>query len=263
MRVFIVSISILLLLSEKSYSENVIGAEALDNLRGKKILLAGATGKNGRHILYLLSELGLEFYPTSRDILKAKKKFGENFNWIEADVTKPQSLKRALEEIDIVISAVATMMPFGKNRSEQVDFYGTKNLLKFSKESGVTRFIIITSSSSGVKDHFLNKFFNNMLIWKAEAEKILVNSGLEYVVVCPSVINDNLGRLKSIRLIPRPLYQAGMEIGREDLASVVVAAAGHPDARNRVFTVVNEEKKYSNLWLSTFKDLPKSLNHPK
>ena len=54
-----------------------------------------------------------------------------------------------------------------------------------------------------------------------------------------------------------------MEIGREDLASVVVAAAGHPDARNRVFTVVNEEKKYSNLWLSTFKDLPKSLNHPK
>ena len=80
MRVFIVSISILLLLSEKSYSENVIGAEALDNLRGKKILLAGATGKNGRHILYLLSELGLEFYPTSRDILKAKKKFGENRN---------------------------------------------------------------------------------------------------------------------------------------------------------------------------------------
>jgi len=263
MRVFIFSVSILFLFNQKAYTENVIGPESLDSLRGKKILLAGATGKNGRHILYLLSELGLDFYPTSRDIVKAKNVFGQHFNWIEADVTKPESFKRALEEIDIVISAVATMMPFGKNRSEQVDYYGTKNLLNLSKQSGVTRFIIITSSSSGVKDHFLNKFFNNMLMWKAEAEKILVNSGLEYVIVCPSVINDNPGRLKSIRLIPRPLYQAGMEIGREDLAAVVVAAAGHPDASNRVFTVINEEKEYSNLWLSTFKDLPKSLNHPK
>ena len=243
-------------------SEGVISQDILNNLSNKKILLAGATGNNGRHILSLLEDLDVDFRAMSRNINKASKKFGNQYDWVQGDVTKPDTLINAVEGIDIVISAVATKMPFGNNRSERVDYLGAVNLINASKEAGVKRYIIITSSSSGVKDHFLNTIFNNMLLWKAKAEKYLVNSGLEYVVICPSVINDNPGGKKMINLIPRPSYEDGMKITRADLATVVVVAAGHSYSLNKVFTVINEEKNYSNLWTQGFKNMPEVLNLP-
>ena len=98
-----------------------IGEEALSNLQGKKILLAGATGKNGRYVLKRLGELGLDVRAMSRDIEDAAYEFGSQYDWVEADVTDPETLTKALEGVDIVISAVATAWPMGSSRSEKVD----------------------------------------------------------------------------------------------------------------------------------------------
>jgi len=242
--------------------ESMIGKIAVKNIKNKRVLLAGATGNNGRHILSVLSDLDVEVRAMSRNIKKAKRKFGEKYNWVEADVTKPETLLMAVDGVDIIISAVATKIPFGSNRPENVDYFGVKNLVSAAKAANVSRLIIITSSSSGVKDHFLNKIFNDTLMWKAKAEKILVNSGLDYVIVCPSVIDDDIGGVRKINLIPRLQYQPGMKISRADLAVVVVASAGHPDARNRIFTVINESGIPSDGWLAKFESLPSELNLP-
>ena len=239
-----------------------IGAEALARLQGKTILLAGATGKNGHHVLEQLHALGLDVRAMSRDVEDAKEEFGAQYNWVEADVTKPETLAGAMENVDIVVSAVATAMPFGGNRSEKVDYEGTVNLSRAAKAAGATRFVIITSSSSGVKDHFLNTIGGNVLIWKGKAEQVLVDSGLEYVVVGPAGIDDSPGGEQAIALIPRSEYQRGMVIGRDDLATVVIAAAGHPDATNRVFTATNKEGPASDAWLASFRSLPTELNLP-
>lgn len=239
-----------------------VGEQALAKLQGKTILLGGATGKNGRHVLRRLHDLGLTVRAMSRDIEDAKDDIGAHYDWIEADVTKPETLAAAVDGVDIVISAIATAMPFGSNRPEKVDYEGTLNLSKAARAAGTSRFVIITSSSSGVKDHFLNKIGRNVLIWKGKAEQVLVDSGLEYVVVGPAGIDDSPGGEKAIALIPRSEYQSGMVIGREDLAAVVIAAAGHPDAANRVFTATNAEGPASNAWLSSFSTLPSELNLP-
>ena len=239
-----------------------VGSTALENLQGKTILLGGATGKNGRHVLRRLHELGLNVRAMSRDIEDARDDFGEQYAWVQADVTKPETLAAAVEGVDIVISAIATAMPFGGNRSEKVDYEGTINLSEAAKAAGATRFVIITSSVSGTKDHFLNTIGGNVLIWKGKAEQVLVDSGLEYVVVGPAAIDDSPGGKQAISLIPRSEYQSGMVIGREDLAAVVIAAAGHPDAANRVFTATNGEGVASDAWLARFKMLPSELNLP-
>ncbi len=239
-----------------------VGDAVLANLKDKTILLGGATGKNGRYVLQRLHELGLNVRPMSRDIEDAREEFGAQYNWVAADVTKPETLTAAAEGVDIVISAIATAMPFGGNRSEKVDYEGTRNLSEAAKAAGATRFVIITSSVSGTKKHFLNTIGGNVLIWKGKAEQVLVDSGLEYVVVGPAAIDDSPGGEKAIDLIPRSEYQAGMVIGREDLAAVVIAAAGHPDAANRVFTATNGEGPASDAWLSLFKTLPSELNLP-
>ncbi len=239
-----------------------VGEATLAALQGKTILLAGATGNNGKHVLSRLHDLGLTVRGMSRDIEDARHEFGGQYTWVEADVTKPETLTAAVDGVDIVISAVASMMPIGGNRPEKVDYEGTLNLSKAAKAAGATRFVIITSSSSGVKDHFLNTIGGNVLIWKGNAEEVLVESGLEYVVVGPAAIDDSPGGEQAISLIPRSGYRAGMIIGREDLAAVVIAAAGHPDAANRVFTAINAAGAASDAWLSSFATVPAGLNLP-
>jgi uncharacterized protein YbjT (DUF2867 family) len=239
-----------------------IGAEALASLQGKTILLAGATGKNGHHVLQQLHALGLNVRAMSRDVEDAKEEFGAQYNWVQADVTNSESLVAAAKGVDIVISAVATAMPFGGNRSEKVDYEGTINLSNAARAAGASRFVIITSSVSGTKKHFLNTIGGNVLIWKGKAEQVLVDSGLEYVVVGPAGIDDSPGGEQAIALIPRSEYQPGMVIGRDDLASVVIAAAGHPDAANRVFTATNKQGAASDAWLAAFRTLPTELNLP-
>ena len=64
-----------------------------------------------------------------------------------------------------------------------------------------------------------------------------------------------------ISLIPRSEYRASMVIGREDLASVVIAAC-RSDAANRVFTATNADGVLSDGWLSRFAELSADLNLP-
>ncbi len=178
-------------------------------------------------------------------------------------MTVPETLAAAMKDVDVVISAVAASMnPFSSNKPIKADYEGTKNLAAAAVAAGATRFVIITSSSSGVRDHFLNTIGSDVLIYKGKAEQVLVDSGLEYVVVGPAAINNSPGGEVAISLIPRSEYELGMAIGREDLASVVIAAAGHPDAANRVFTASTTDAPASDAWLDRFAVLPSDLDLP-
>ena len=240
-----------------------VGDATLAALQDKKILLAGATGNNGHWVLKQLGDLGLDVRAMSRNIEDAKEEFGDQYDWVQADVTDPASVKAAMEDVDVVISAVAASMnPFSSNKPVKADLEGTKNLAAAAVAAGATRFVIITSSSSGVRDHFLNTIGSDVLIYKGLAEQVLVDSGLEYVVVGPAAIDNSPGGEVAISLIPRSEYEAGMLIGREDLASVVIAAAGHPDAANRVFTASTIDAPASDAWLDSFAGLPSDLDLP-
>jgi uncharacterized protein YbjT (DUF2867 family) len=217
----------------------LVGAEALGLLRTKTVLVAGASGRNGRVVLRQLAQLGVPARGMTRDAAAARAEVGAQFDWVEADVTKPGTLAAAFQGVDLVISAVATSMPVGGNRPERVDYEGTVNLARAAKAAGVTRFVIITSSSSGQKKHFLNYIGGNVLIWKKRAEEALIASGLEYVIVGPAAIDDSPGGTRPIRIFPRDKYQRGMMINRDDLATTVIAAAALPAAANRAFSVAN------------------------
>jgi uncharacterized protein YbjT (DUF2867 family) len=235
----------------------LVGAEALGLLRTRTVLVAGASGRNGRVVLRQLAQLGIKARGMTRDAAAARAEIGDQFDWVEADVTKPETLAAAFRDVDVVISAVATSMPVGGNRPERVDYEGTVNLARAAKAAGVKRFVIITSSSSGQKRHFLNYIGGNVLIWKKRAEEALMGSGLEYVIVGPAAIDDSPGGLRPIRMFPRNKYQRGMVINRDDLATVVIAAAALPAAANRTFSVANGTAPAIADWSRSFGRMPR------
>jgi len=53
-----------------------------------------------------------------------------------------------------------------------------------------------------------------------------------------------------------------MFIGREDMATVIIAAAGRADANGRVFTTTNIAGPSSDAWLDRFALMPTDLNLP-
>ena len=234
----------------------LVGRSATEALRGKRILLVGATGNNGGAVLQVLGKLGLQVRATSRNVEDALRKHGSEHEWVRADVTDPASLVAPMAGVDIVISAAATANPFGGNRPEKVDYEGTINLLKAARAAGVKRFVIITSSVSGRKGGLFNFIGRNVLVWKGKAEEALIASGLEYVVVGPARINAEPGGVKQIRLIPRADYRPGMFITREDLATVVAAVAGLPAAANRTFSVINTDAPADLAWPATLTSMP-------
>jgi uncharacterized protein YbjT (DUF2867 family) len=236
--------------------QSLVGGEALANLRGKTVLLAGATGNNGRVVLRQLAALGVHVRAMTRDVADAREEIGAQFEWVQADVTVPETLTAAMQGVNVVISAVATAMPFGSNRSERVDYDGTINLARAAKAAGATRFVIITSSVSGKKDHFLNYIGGNVLIWKGRAEEELMKSGLEYVVVGPTAMTDDPGGVQPIQIFSRDKYRSGMRITREDVATVVIAAAALPDAANRTFSVANGIGPPLADWHRAFRNMP-------
>jgi uncharacterized protein YbjT (DUF2867 family) len=237
--------------------KEIVGERALSNLQGITILLAGATGNNGSAVREQLTALGVSVRAMSRDGEKARARYGDNHEWVSADVTQPETLEPVLKGVDVVIWAVATMSPWGSNRPEMVDYQGMLNMATAAKAAGVRRMVMITSSVSGSEDSLLN-WVGDMIIWKGKGEEAVMNSGLEYVVVGPSAIKSEAGGKAPIRMIPRSEYERGQTITLDDLASVVIAAAALPEAANRVFSVNNGEGPVDLDWQARFADLPSS-----
>ena len=238
-------------------AQQTVGADALEALKGRRVLLAGATGNNGSAILQQFQALGIPVRAMSRNAAKARKKFGsDGIEWVEANVTDPASLAAAAEDVDVVIWAVATAMPFGGNRPEKVDGEGMANMAAAARAAGARRFVAITSASSGDEEHFLN-WVGDMMIWKGKGEEAVMTSGLEYVIVAPAGIDfDGPGGEKPIRLSPRTEYQRGQTITSADLSSAIIAAAVLPDAANRVFLVFNGEGGPDDQWQAQFAAMP-------
>jgi uncharacterized protein YbjT (DUF2867 family) len=222
------------------------------------VLVAGATGKNGSVVVKTLLEMPGQPYAVramSRDVKAAKAKFAGVVDWVEADVLRPETLTAALKDVDYVIDAKAATSVIGDNIPEKVDLEGTKNMIAAAKSAGrVKKYVIITSSISGQKDHFLNKVGRNVLIYKGLAEEALIASGIPYVIVGPSGMTDEPAG-KEIKLIPRKDYVSGAKITRADTAAVCIEALQNPAATNKAFSVLNGDGPATDAW-KAFANLP-------
>ncbi|MBL8630134.1 MAG: NAD(P)H-binding protein, partial [Rhodospirillaceae bacterium] len=164
-------------------------------------------------------------------------------------------LTPVMQGVDYIIDAKAATGILGDNIPEKVDLEGTKNMIAAAKAAGVKKYVIITSSVSGQKDHFLNKIGRDVLIYKGLAEEALMASGIPYVIVGPAgMTNDPAG--KEIKLIPRKDYVAGQKITRADTAAVCIEAIRNPTADNKAFTVINGDGPATSAWTQSFASLP-------
>jgi uncharacterized protein YbjT (DUF2867 family) len=167
-----------------------------------KILVLGATGGTGRLIVGQALERGQEVTALVRSPGKASDQKGVKV--IVGDVRDEKMLREALKGQDALVSAM--------------------------KAEHVSRLVCITGIGAGDTAGHGGFLFDNvifpLLLKKVYADKnrqetIVRNSGLDWVLVRPSLLNDQPGR-GSVRALTDLSDFHGGSISRQDVASFVL-----------------------------------------
>lgn len=221
------------------------------------VLVAGATGRTGSHVVKQLKSMGYKnIVGMTRNKEKAISKYGSNIDWIEADVRDLESLQKAFKGVDRIISAIGSGREPG-NGTEAVEYLGLKNMVDAAIEDGVK--VLVITSSAGVTDenHELNKFADNILIWKFKGEEYLRQSGLGYSIARAGGLKPEIpGGQYGVYLSQGDDSRAG-QISIEDMASVLIEAANNPEAHGKTYEAFNYVTRYPEAWPDTFAILQK------
>jgi putative NADH-flavin reductase len=192
-----------------------------------KSLILGATGGTGRLIVNQAVARGHDVAVLVRSAEKAKDLKGAKI--IVGDARDETALRQAVKGRDAVVSALGT--PPSPFKEVTLLSTATRALVKAMEAENVSRLVAITGigagDSAGHGGGFLfDKLIFPLLLRKVYADKdrqeaIVKKSGLAWVLVRPSVLNNKPGR-GTIKAIEDLSAFHGGSISRQDVAKFVL-----------------------------------------
>jgi len=144
------------------------------------ILIAGATGFIGQHVLDALAQKNLNVRCLSR---KPQSSDNPNITYVKGDVLDLASLVKATEGIETVYYFIHMMGPQKEQkRFDILDRQAANNMVKACQINGVKRIIHLT----GIRAP--REKLSHHLASRKEVEEIIKNSGINYTIFRASVI---------------------------------------------------------------------------
>jgi len=177
--------------------------------RFRRILIVGATGGTGRHLVERALERGYEVTALVRNPSKLTIEHSR-LTVVQGDVLDPSSLDAAVAGQDAVLSALGHSKYFYPTR---ILSDGTACLLEAMHGRGVSRFVCETSIGIGDSTGKLGVYYTFFTIpiilpfyyWdKTRQERIIERSNSEWVIVRPGLLKNSLARGR---------YRYGSDVG--------------------------------------------------
>jgi uncharacterized protein YbjT (DUF2867 family) len=200
-----------------------------------KAFVAGATGETGRRIVQVLVARGIPVRALVRDLDKARLVLPSEAELVVGDVLKPESLREAIADCTVILSATGAAPSFDPTGPYKVDYEGTKNLVDVGQEKGIQQFVMVSSLCTSQLFHPLNLFWL-ILVWKKQAEEYLQKSGVTYTIVRPGGLKNDDNADGIVMEGADKLFEGS--IPRTKVAEVCVEALSQPAARNKVVEIV-------------------------
>ncbi|MAL18730.1 MAG: NAD-dependent dehydratase [Balneola sp.] len=142
-----------------------------------KILVAGASGYLGKHILEELDSWGIPVLALVRAPEKLKGLNHRNMKIMKAEATRPETLKGVCKGIETLISTVGITRQKDGLTYMDVDYRANLNLLKEAEREGVRKFIYVSVIDGDKLRHLKATEAKERFV---DALKV---SGLEYTVI--------------------------------------------------------------------------------
>lgn len=109
----------------------------------KTVLIAGATGYLGRHLVRTYVERRWHVRALVRDARRAEASGLIAHELIEAEATRPDTLAGVMQGVDLVVSSLGITRQKDGLSYRDVDYQANRNLLDRALEAGVDRFAYI------------------------------------------------------------------------------------------------------------------------
>ena len=160
-----------------------------------KVIVFGATGTIGSHLLEQSLAQSHEVTAFSRNIDNLKKFKHRNLNMIAGDVFNANDLQNAISGQDAVIIVLGA----GKSRKSIIRSEGTKNIIEAMQINGVRRLICQSTLGAGESKANLDFFWKHIMFgWFLKQvmldhelqEQYVRNSGLDWTIVRPAAFMD-------------------------------------------------------------------------
>jgi len=249
------------------------------SLAGRAVLVTGATGAVGGHLVEALLEAGARVFILTRSAQRARARdWCRQVRCREGDLSVPDSLRGLLRDIEVVIH-LASYKPgphepdlYASPGHWTVSVEGTRALLAEAASAGVTRFIYLSSikamgdavGAAGVAadERSLPSPACAYGRAKLEAERALLAAGdcegmhvavLRSPMVYGLDAGGNLPRLVRAvadgRFPPWPrVRNRRSAIHVRDLVAAILLVLSHPRAAGQVY-LVTDGQAYSTRWL--------------
>ncbi len=218
------------------------------------ILVTGGTGFVGSHLVRRLASESIQTRCLVRRTSNIERLKEPGIEVAYGDLTDRESLKKAVEGTDVVIHLVGIIVEKKGATFEIVHAQGTRNLVEACREANVRRFIYI--SALGARENARSGYH----ITKWEAEQVVINSGMEYVIFRPSIMIGEGGEFitmlsRIVRWAPiipiidgesrvQPIYV-------ENTVDCIMKSLNDPRTTNRIFEIAGPYQiTYKELFLT-------------
>ena len=195
------------------------------------MLVAGANGQVGQHIVRFLAERGYEVQAMIRDEGQAQRLLELGGEPVVADLEG--EVFHTVEGCDAVIFSAGGGPGSGPEKKETIDYGGASKLIRAATEHGANRFLVVSSVGAQAPES-ANEKMQPYLRAKARADEELKHSGLDYTIVRPGPLTDERG---TSRIEASTALGRREEIPREDVAHTMVAALEKRNTFGKTFEI--------------------------
>lgn len=193
-----------------------------------KLVLLGATGPTGRHVLEQALDAGHEVTVLVRDPDKLPQELRARVTVEVGDATRTADLRRALIGGETVISALGS----GSDMKSDIASRAARALIPAAQAAGIKRLVVLSALGSGataghagaVPRIFGRLFMSTVFADKAVADDLIRTSGLDWTLVRPAILTNG-PRTGSYRAVDNPARKVADRISRADVAGFMLRAA--------------------------------------
>ena len=188
-----------------------------------KVVVAGGHGQIAMLLHPMLMSNGHQVKGLIRNNEQAEEVRKSGAEPVICDLEAQNDITDAVGEADAVVFAAGAGPGSGAERKWTVDRDGALKLIEAARKNGIRRYVMI--SAMNVEEPRGNEVFRTYLKAKAEADKVLKESGLDYTILRPGRLTDDL---PTGRITLAPDLEGG-EISRSDVAAVVSEVLDIPE----------------------------------
>ena len=201
-----------------------------------QVVVAGGHGQIAQHLLALLAGRG----DRAQGLIRNPDHGGDlealSAEAVICDLEQEDDLSSFVSGADAVVFAAGAGPGSGPERKKTVDLGGVVKLIDAARKEGIRRYVIV--SSIGADDPSRgSEQMRPYLEAKAEADRRLADSGLDYTIVRPGGLTNDPG---TGRVSAGPNVERG-EIPREDVAATLATVLRADNTIGKTFTLVGGE----------------------